>query len=64
MTDPIDSSKFEEEMMQVVNSFLHTLNRELGEITAQMDTTAWIALSAITVLAGWFFLRGNIIKSA
>jgi hypothetical protein len=49
--------------MNHINSFLRLVNRELGELTAQMDTTAWIALSAATVLAGWFFLRGNIIKS-
>ena len=49
--------------MNYVTSFHRTLNRELGEIASQMDTSGWIALSAVTVVLGYFFLRGNIIRS-
>jgi uncharacterized membrane protein len=49
--------------MNFITSFLRTLNRELGEIASAMDTTGWIALSAVTVVLGYFFLRGNIIRS-
>ncbi len=49
--------------MNYISNIMHAVSEQLGHITSQMDSNAWIALSALSVVAGYFFLRGNMLKS-
>jgi formate hydrogenlyase subunit 3/multisubunit Na+/H+ antiporter MnhD subunit len=39
------------------------LINELGQIAQKMDGTGWVILSAVLLVCGWFFLKGNKIRS-
>ena len=43
--------------------FANRLGRELGEIAQSLDGTGWAVVSAVLLVCGWFFLKGNKIKS-
>ena len=47
-----------------IGNYLIRLTRELGEIAQRLDGTGWVAVSAVLLVCGWFFLRGNKIKAA
>lgn len=46
-----------------LSNYLLRLARELGEIAQQLDGTGWVLVSAGLLVCGWFFLKGNKIKS-
>jgi hypothetical protein len=46
-----------------MNSFFKTIGHELGQITNGMSTSAWITVACVTVIAGYFFLRGDSLRS-
>jgi hypothetical protein len=46
-----------------MNSFLKTIGHELGQIANALDTNGWIAVACVTFVAGYFFLKGNAIRS-
>lgn len=46
-----------------LTNYLSRLSRELAEIAQQLDGTGWAMVSAALLVCGWFFLKGNKIKS-
>ncbi len=49
--------------MNYVNSLLRYINYEFGHIASAMDPNAWAVVAIAAVLLGFFFLRGNVIRS-
>lgn len=39
------------------------LTRELGQIAHKIDGNGWVIISGILLVCGWFFLKGNKIRS-
>ena len=39
------------------------LINELGQIAQRIDGAGWVVVSAILLVCGWFFLKGNKIRS-
>lgn len=46
-----------------LTNYLYRLSREMAEIAQHLDGTGWAMVSAALLICGWFFLRGNKIKS-
>ena len=49
--------------MKYFYSIVRYLNNQLGEAAQSMDTAGWCALAVVTVVVGFFFLRGNVLRS-
>ena len=49
--------------MNHVNSFLRYINHEFGQIALAMSPTSWAVVAVVAVLLGFFFLRGNVLRS-
>ncbi len=49
--------------MNNISSYMNRLSVELGDIAQRLDGTGWATISALLLICGWFFLKGNKIKS-
>ena len=48
---------------RTLGRYAQSLSNDLGNIAQRLDGEHWAALSAVLLVCGWFFLRGNKIKS-
>jgi hypothetical protein len=49
--------------MSTISSYMTRLSNELGQIAQRLDGTGWATISALLLICGWFFLKGNKIRS-
>ena len=47
-----------------VEHFFRRLVGQLHQAVQELDFNGWVVVMAILLTSGWFFLRGNKIKSA
>lgn len=46
-----------------ISRYALKLSHELGQIAQRIDGTGWVVVSGVLLVCGWFFLRGNKIRS-
>jgi len=44
--------------------YVTTLIIELGQIASRIDGNGWVCLSAVLLVVGWFWLKGDKVKGA
>jgi len=47
-----------------IGRYLNQLFRELGQITRHIDGNGWVCISAVLLVLGWFWLKGNKVRGA
>lgn len=49
--------------MEMISRYFRVLWTDFGQIARSMDQETMAVLSLIVVVAGWLFLRGNLLRS-
>ena len=44
--------------------YITNLINELGQIASHIDGNGWVCISAVLLVMGWFWLKGNKVKGA
>lgn len=44
--------------------YITQLINELGQIAHHIDANGWVCISAILLVLGWFWLKGNKVRGA
>ncbi|MFK7766932.1 MAG: hypothetical protein AB8B55_06890 [Mariniblastus sp.] len=52
-----------DDILTFIGKYITLLFNELGDIAQYLDGTGWAGLAIVLVVSGWFFLKGNTIRS-
>ena len=47
-----------------IGQYITQLINELGQIASRIDGNGWVCLSAVLLVFGWFWLKGDKVKGA
>jgi len=51
-------------LLNGIGRYVTTLINELGQIASRIDGNGWVCLSAVLIVLGWFWLKGNKVRGA
>ena len=52
-----------ESITSKLSLYLSRLGSEMVDIAKELDTTGWVLVMSVMLVCGWFFLKGNKIRS-
>ena len=50
-------------ILNQMGGYLHQVINELGQIASRINGNGWVCISVVLLVAGWFWLRGEKIRS-
>jgi len=51
-------------ILNYLGGYLTLLLNELGQIASRINGQGWVCLSAVLLVLGWFWLKGDKVKGA
>ena len=52
-----------DKVFSTIGKYASFFFNELGDIARHLDGTGWAGVTAVLLVCGWFFLKGNKIRS-